>query len=208
LVLIAMSIAWTALAGPAPRRIVLVSVDGLASAGERPEFQMPAFVAVAAAGTAGEARAAGPEPFPAWVELLSGCEPARTGVRDENAVVPPATGSRWPSLAASLTVTGYHALALPADPLAHAGTALAAGFERYDVAAPALSERARVDSALAWLGRPALRVARALDGRAIRAVATHRRHRPAGLRGARGATRERRRRPRAAVRGTRGARSG
>jgi len=152
LVLIAMSIAWPALAG-APRRIVLVSVDGLPLASERPGFVMPALA------TAGEARAASPEPFPAWVELLSGCEPARTGVWDETAVVPSAVGGRWPSLAAALTALGYHALALPADPLAHAGTPLAAGFERFDVSAPALADSARVDSALAWLDRPGRRFA-------------------------------------------------
>jgi tetratricopeptide (TPR) repeat protein len=152
LVLIAMSIACTAFAG-APQRMVLVTVDGLPLASERPGFVMPALA------TAGEAQAAGAEPFPAWVELLSGCEPARTGVWDETAVVPSAVGGRWPSLAAALTAAGYHALALPADPLSHAGTQLAAGFERYDVASPALTERARVDSALAWLDRPGRRFA-------------------------------------------------
>ena len=151
-----MAIACTALAG-APQRMVLVSVDGLPPASERPG--LPAFAAVAAAGTAGEARAAGPEPFPAWLELLSGCEPARTGVWDETAVAPAAVAGRWPSLAAALTAAGYHALALPADPLAHAGTPLAAGFERYDVAAPALADSARVDSALAWLGQSGRRFA-------------------------------------------------
>jgi tetratricopeptide (TPR) repeat protein len=154
----AAALATAAIAGAAPRRMVLVSVDGLPTG--NPGEALPALAALAASGVRCEALAPSPEPFPAWIELLSGCAPARTRVWDETAAIPTGgAGTRWPSLAGSLAAAGWHALALPADPLAHAGTPLARGFERYDTASPALAESARVDTALAWLGRPGRRFA-------------------------------------------------
>jgi len=87
-------------------------------------------------------------PFVAAAELLSGCDAERTGVRDEATRGLP---KGVPTLAGSLGTLGYRGLALPADPLLHAGSGLARGFERYSAQSPALADSARVDSALVWL---------------------------------------------------------
>lgn len=62
-----------------------------------------------------------------------------------------------PTLAASLAGARVRGLALPADPLLHAGTGIARGFERFDPRSPSMAESARVDSALSWLRRPGRR---------------------------------------------------
>ena len=137
-------------AAAAPTRIVLVTIHaapGLSFGGglaRRPLARLPArplHIPVSDSGVT--------LPFPAAAELLSGCGSDRTGVRDEATRGLPAS---TPSLAVALKALGFHTLALPGDPLMHSGSGLARGFERYASLAPALSDSARVDSALAWTG--------------------------------------------------------
>lgn len=60
-----------------------------------------------------------------------------------------------PTLAAALAGRGYRGLALPADPFVHARSSIVTSFARFAPSSPALADSARVDSALAWLARPA-----------------------------------------------------
>lgn len=130
-------------------KLVLVSVDGL---DVRPEGReaLRAISGFLAAGRERSVRSPH-EAFPSWVELLAGADGSRTGVRDE-------ISGGWPSggraLATALTRSGVRTLALPADPLAHAESGLAQGFERYAAVSPALEPTERADSALVWLARP------------------------------------------------------
>ena len=134
--------------GAPPRRIVLVTVDG-ARAGIERAPGMTALGGIASRGRAFE-HAVTPSlrTFPATVALLTGRAPSRTGVTDEWSRGAPAAG---PVLAGELARAGYRGLALPADPLLHAGTGVGRGFTRFDPASPALAESTRVDTALAWL---------------------------------------------------------
>jgi tetratricopeptide (TPR) repeat protein len=95
-------------------------------------------------------------PFVAASELLSGCGSVRTGVTDE---ATRGLNDRVPRLAASLKALGYRGLGLPGDPLLHAGSGLARGFERYSTASPAIADSARADSARVWLALPGKRFA-------------------------------------------------
>ena len=143
--------------GAAPAKIVLLSIDGLPAGAELQPDRMPALAGLAAVGArCAEACSPAAVPFPAWVELLTGCGPARTLVRDE---FTRGLGEKPPTLAARLRALGYRCAGLPGDPLAHSGSGLARGFERYEADAPALSDSARVDSALAWLALPGRRFA-------------------------------------------------
>ena len=136
-----------------PRRILLVSVDGLGTASAD---SMQTLAAISANGARAEGRSPATVTFPALAALLSGRGPVSTGVRGEDAGGLPRTGA---TLAASLAGLGYQGFALPADYLAHAGSGIGRGFERFDAGAPARTDSARADSAVAWLARPGKRFA-------------------------------------------------
>lgn len=142
--------------GSPPRRILLVSIDGLGD--ERADARhMPALAALLARGTrCASARTPSGLTFPAITALLSGRAPATTGVSAEGADGFPARGA---ALAPALARLGYPGLALPADASTHAGSGIARGFARFAPHSPALAESARVDTALAWLARPGRRFA-------------------------------------------------
>lgn len=147
-------LAFTLAAGPlgaAPDRVVLVTIDGLSSAGLPGPGSFPTLDSLAARGLRVRG-ACSPStlPFPALATVLSGCGPARTRVTDEATLGLPGD---VPTLALSLGSAGFRGVALPSDALAHAGSGLARGFERFAADAPALPDSARVDSALAWLRR-------------------------------------------------------
>lgn len=177
---IAAALAWLAPATPAhaadpPRRIVLVTLEG--AAGDRLPA-MPGLEALTSGTPALSAHSPAREVFPATVAVLTGRAPASTRVADEWSRGAPADG---PTLAGVLARAGYRGIALPADPLLHAGTRINRGFERFSPGSPALAESARVDTALDWLGQrgrrfawialaegPALEVWRREDGPAPR----------------------------------------
>ena len=143
--------ASSAAAAPRPGRILLISIDGLGD--ERVDAaRMPALVALLERGARCEsARSPSGRTFPALTALLSGRSPASTGVSTEGAVGFPPAGA---ALAPALGALGYRGLALPADPFAHSGSGIGRGFARFVAESPALSDSARVDTALAWLARP------------------------------------------------------
>lgn len=137
-------------------KFVLVTLDGLPVGWECAHDTMPTLAALGARGVRCAAATGPATPFAAWAELLTGAGAERSGVRDEYTR---GVDAGAPALAAALEAGGVRTLALPADAVAHAGSGLARGFARYDAAAPALEDSARVDSALAWLAAPAARFA-------------------------------------------------
>ena len=153
--LLGMGLAPSRAGATSPEKIVLISVDGLPAGSDLGRRLMPALAALADRGTrCAAARSPSPLPFVATVTLLTGLGPERTNVHDE---ATRGLGTAGPTLAASLTARGYHGLALPGDPLAHAGSGLARGFDRYSPRSPGLADSARADSALAWLRTPGRR---------------------------------------------------
>jgi len=136
------------------RRVVLVTLEG-ARAGLEHAESMPALRSLAAGGIAfTQARTPSLRAFPATVALFAGRAPAHTGVIDEWSRGAPAEGAWLPE---ALARAGFRGLALPADPLFHAGTGLGRSFTRFAPRSPAFPESTRVDSALAWLRAPGRR---------------------------------------------------
>jgi tetratricopeptide (TPR) repeat protein len=155
LLLVALAVFPGATFAAAPGRIVLVTIDGLPAGAEKQADRMPTLARLAREGmSCTQACSPAPLPFPAWAELLTGCGPDRTLVRDE---ITCGLGATTPTLAATLRTLGYRGLGLPGDPLAHAASGLARGFDRYSPVSPALEDSARVDSALVWLATPGRR---------------------------------------------------
>jgi choline-sulfatase len=138
--------------GDRPGTLVLVSIDGARAGLDAWPSVAPALAALAKEGARFE-RATTPTPLtlPATASLLTGLTPTHHGLRSE------ALGGfreQASTLAGRLARGGFATLGLPDDPLAHARTGIARGFQSYRRDSPIWSDSARVDSALAFLARP------------------------------------------------------
>jgi tetratricopeptide (TPR) repeat protein len=131
-----------------PERVVLITIDGARAGAESWPEVMPALARLTRQGARFRyATTPSPITVPATAAVLSGrmSPPSAAGGAAD------ADGRSW--LAARLATAGYTTLALPADRGTHGRVPSARGFQTFETLSASFDDSARVDTALAHLGR-------------------------------------------------------